>query len=410
VVVIASSSGGLQALKDFVSRLPSGLPATVLIACHTSVTSQRSLPGLLSASSPLLASYPDDGQVLEPGRIFVAPPDRHLVVQGRRLHLTSGAKEHGMRPAADVLFRSAARELGSQGIGVVLSGGGHDGAAGLAAIQAAGGLTLVQASHDARLSTMPLSALAAVKPDAWASAVELGTLVARLVLKRGSADRGTASVSVLTPPGGQRPRSRSLKGLRVFVAEDEYLITSAILGMLHELGCIAVGPVADVDRGLRLLGQERGRLDCALLDVDLQGRTALPLALVLGEQAVPLIFATGYGKAVLPEAWATAPRIQKPYTQAVLDSALRRALRLHWRPPATAPQAAPDIDPQQETLKDARNGLMRSHALLASYSRDALLRSQEALKQTAQRLAESARIRQARQREPPSPPTDADAP
>ena len=390
VVVIAASSGGVKALVALVSSLPAHLRATVLVACHTPATSQRALPGILSLAGPLPASYPDDGQGLEAGRIFVAPPDRHLIVHGHRLHLTSGAKEHGLRPTADVLFRSVAREFGPRALGVVLSGGGHDGTEGLAAIQAAGGLVLVQSDHDAQLSTMPLHALAAVTPDACASARQLGVLVARFTAaERDSPERVPARSRA--PRARQPPAApRSLEGLRVFVAEDEYLIASQILGMLQTLGCGAAGTVSDVETGLRVLDKERGQLDCAVLDVDLRGRTVLPLAQALRGQGVPLVFATGYGRAVLPEAWAAAPRLQKPYDLASLAEALRLALSMRWPPLTPSSQDLAGIDYREETLKDSRNGVMRSRVLLTSSSNRRLLRSREALRRTDERLSESA--------------------
>ena len=388
LVVIASSSGGVQALSALVSRLPADLPATVLVASHTPANSKRRLPIVLSAVGPLPASYPDEGQELEAGRILIAPPDRHLIVQGRKVHLTLGKKEHGMRPAADVLFRSAARAFGARSLGIVLSGGGRDGAAGLAEIQTAGGLALIQAPDDAKLATMPLNALAVVKPDACVPAAELGDVAARFVRERSPSARGSARKRAAR--GRLRPRALSLKGLRAFIAEDDYLIASDIVGMLRELGCVPVGPVASVATGLRLLEREFGCIDCAVLDVDLQGETALPLASVLMGWAVPFVFATGYGENTLPEEWAGAPRLQKPYDTPALGAALRRALRLRWLPPPGAPTSIPDIGYQVEALKDARNLLMRSHVLRATSTGAALTQSYEAIRRTHECIAASA--------------------
>jgi CheY-like chemotaxis protein len=193
-----------------------------------------------------------------------------------------------------VLFRSAAQAFGAQSIGIVLSGTGHDGAAGLAAIKVAGGVTLVQTPMDARFPMMPMNALAAVAPDACVPAEQLGPLVDRFARERAPAVPGTGRA--MASPGGRRPRRLSLRNLRVFVAEDEYLIAAELVGMLRELGCSAAGPVPDVAAGLRLLEREHGQLDCAVLDVDLRGETALPLASALQKQGVPLVFATGCGR------------------------------------------------------------------------------------------------------------------
>ncbi len=138
VVVIAASSGGYFAVQCLASNLPPGLPAAVLLVMHVG-RGTSTLPALLSAAGPLPACHPLDGEALEPGRIYVAPPDRHMFLEGGLIRLACDVKEHFVRPAADVLFRSAAREFGDRVIGVVLSGEGEDGAAGLAAIHAPGG-------------------------------------------------------------------------------------------------------------------------------------------------------------------------------------------------------------------------------------------------------------------------------
>ncbi|MBM7115098.1 hypothetical protein I3V78_16200 [Archangium primigenium] len=377
----------MPALCALVSALPADLPAAVLVVSHTSPISQRRLPTLLSAAGPLPAAYADEGQPLARGMILVAPPDRHLVVQGRELRLTVEAKEHLMRPAADVLFRSAARAFGARCIGIVLSGGGQDAAAGLAEIQTAGGRALIQAPEDARLAMMPLSALARVTPDACVPAAQLGPIVARLVRER-ETTRGPARTRA--PRAGAPPASPALRGLRVFLAEDDYLIASEVVGMLHGLGCDVVGPVGDLDVGLHLLERERGRLDCAVLDVDLRGERVLPLAMELAWDSVPFVFATGYGGDILPEAWAGALRIQKPYDTRTLGAALRRALRLRWFPPRDATVAAPRGGFSADSLKDSRNLLMRSQALRAASAGQSLTKSYEAIRSTHECIARSA--------------------
>ncbi|MET0401766.1 MAG: chemotaxis protein CheB [Cystobacter sp.] len=387
VVVIAGSSGSLPALKALLSRLPAHLPAAVLVASHTSSTSHRELPHLLSKACSLPAAYAEEGQRLEAGRIFVAPPGVHLVVKGRRMRLTSGEKEHGLRSAADVLFRSAALAYGPRCLGIVLSGGGRDEAEGLAVIQAAGGRTLIQAPSDALLETMPLNALTGVTPEACVSVEELGPLVEHFTRARGQAGRGTSPVPA--PRAHRRERALPLNGLSVFVAEDEYLIASEIVDMLRVLGCGTVGPVADVNMGLRLLVETREPLDCALLDLDLRGESVLPLALEFGRRAIPLVLATGYGKDSLPEEWRGAPRLQKPYDTDALGEALRHALRVQWRAPTGPSASASDVRYQAELLKDARNLLMKSYVRMTSSSEDIIKRAHEAMRRTDECIVRS---------------------
>jgi len=157
-IAIGASSGGVDALRVLASRLPAGLPAAIAIVQH--VGAHRSiLPSLLSAAGPLEAVHATDGERYIPGKIYVAPPDRHMTVDGPHLRLLNSAKENFARPAIDPLFRSAAVELGARAIGVILTGHLDDGAAGLEAIQACGGTTLVQDPDDAYAPEMPGNAL-----------------------------------------------------------------------------------------------------------------------------------------------------------------------------------------------------------------------------------------------------------
>ncbi|OLL28007.1 chemotaxis protein CheB [Burkholderia sp. SRS-W-2-2016] len=156
-IAIGTSSGGVDALRSLASQLPRDLPASIAIVLHVGAHSSM-LPSLLNTAGPLPATHARDGDVYERGRIYVAPPDQHLVVEGGRLRLVHGAKENFARPAIDPLFRSTATQLGERAIGVVLTGLLDDGAAGLEAIQACGGTTVVQHPDDAFASEMPLHA------------------------------------------------------------------------------------------------------------------------------------------------------------------------------------------------------------------------------------------------------------
>jgi two-component system, chemotaxis family, protein-glutamate methylesterase/glutaminase len=161
LVVIAASRGGFEVLKTLVSGLPDDLAAAVCIVLHIG-RHQSTLPDLMSHWGPLPAIYPKDDETLRQGHIYVAPPDRHLVVEGRQLHLSDLAPENYCRPAADPLFRSAATERGRGVVGVVLSGDLDDGAAGFAMIQACGGYCLVQTPADCEAPSMPNAAMRAV--------------------------------------------------------------------------------------------------------------------------------------------------------------------------------------------------------------------------------------------------------
>src|SRR5215213_3251485 len=124
IVTIAASAGGVQALMALLSKLPSDLPAAVAIVLHRSPHVSSKLGCVLGRSSPLPTSEPSDGEVIQLGRIYVAPADLHMTMDDGRFRLHRSAKVHFTRPAADPLFISAALAYGARVAGVVLSGSG----------------------------------------------------------------------------------------------------------------------------------------------------------------------------------------------------------------------------------------------------------------------------------------------
>lgn len=164
LVVIGASAGGVSALLELCGALPPNLPAAVLIVLHIG-TNPSVLPMLLASRGHNRAVHAEDGQAIETGTLYVAPPDHHLLVKDGALRLSRGAKEHHTRPAIDPLFRSAALEFGPRTIGVVLTGRLDDGTAGLVAIKECGGVAVVQDPADAEHPTMPQSALQSVAVD-----------------------------------------------------------------------------------------------------------------------------------------------------------------------------------------------------------------------------------------------------
>lgn len=165
LVVVGGSAGALKALMELVGQLPADLPAALLVALHGTPGTASRLPRLLNRSGSMPATPGVDGEPVQPGRIYVAPPDRHLLVVDSRLRLGAGPHEHRFRPAVDPLFRSAARAYGSRVVGVVLSGRLDDGTAGLLAIKRQGGVAVVQDPEDADFAGMPTSAIRHVAVD-----------------------------------------------------------------------------------------------------------------------------------------------------------------------------------------------------------------------------------------------------
>lgn len=179
VIVVGASAGGVEAVRSLAAALPADLPAALFVVLHIGAHKSE-LPWLLNQSGPLRAVHPENGDPIRPGRIYVAPPDRHLLVEPGRVRLTKGPRENWARPAVDPLFRSAARSYGAGVVGVVLTGGLNDGTAGLYEIKRAGGTTVVQDPEDAADPGMPRSALEHVAVDHCLPLALLPGLLARL--------------------------------------------------------------------------------------------------------------------------------------------------------------------------------------------------------------------------------------
>lgn len=178
VVGIGASAGGVDALVRLVRHLPADLPAAVCVVLHIPAGGRSLLAPILGRHSDLPVEVAEHGAALAPGRIYVAPPDRHLTVAGGRLCLDRGPKENAARPAVDTLLRSLAVEYGELAVGVILSGALTDGSIGAVAIHHAGGTVIVQDPREATVPSMPESALRAV--GGAAAALELEAIAERL--------------------------------------------------------------------------------------------------------------------------------------------------------------------------------------------------------------------------------------
>lgn len=187
IIVIGASAGGYAVLQRMVAALPADLPAALFIVWHLPPDSVGLLPEVLNRARALPAAHARDGEKIIPGRIYVAPPDWHLLVEPGHVRVTRGPKENHFRPAVDPLFRSAAFAYGPRVIGVVLSGALDDGAAGLRTVKRRGGTAVVQDPHDAEVSQMPFSAIHATEVDYVLPAAELAALLVQLSQERAAA-------------------------------------------------------------------------------------------------------------------------------------------------------------------------------------------------------------------------------
>lgn len=180
IVVVGASAGGMEAIKKLVAQLPSNFPGAIFIVWHVAPAYPSVLPQILERVCPLPVAHAIDKQEIQPGRIYVAPPDHHLLVELGHIRVTKGPKENRFRPSIDVLFRSAARCYGNQVIGVVLTGMLDDGASGLYAVKEQGGKAIVQHPFDALHASMPVQAMKTVEVDHCVPVAEMGALLVHM--------------------------------------------------------------------------------------------------------------------------------------------------------------------------------------------------------------------------------------
>jgi two-component system, chemotaxis family, protein-glutamate methylesterase/glutaminase len=180
LVVIGTSAGGLEALRALAGALPADFPAAICVVMHMAPESPGILHEILRRAGPLDALTVTQGDDLAPSRIYVAPPDCHLVIEPGRVRATKGPRENRFRPAIDPLFRSAAQVYGPAVIGVILTGNLDDGTAGLGAIKRLGGIAIVQDPQEALFPSMPQHALNHVKADHVVPLAQLPSLLVSL--------------------------------------------------------------------------------------------------------------------------------------------------------------------------------------------------------------------------------------
>ena len=190
IIVIGASAGGVEPLRTIMSDLRPDLPASVFVVLHLAHDRPSSLAELLDRAGPLTALPAQDGTKIEQGKIYVAVPDHHLLLENGRMRVTHGPQENRHRPAIDVLFRSAAKSYGSRVIGVVLSGSLDDGTAGLVAIKIRGGLAIIQDPTEAFTADMPRNAARYIEVDSVCRARGIGGLLNDLVSQRVDPEQG----------------------------------------------------------------------------------------------------------------------------------------------------------------------------------------------------------------------------
>lgn len=180
IITIGASAGGVEALTELAASLPADLPASVFAVVHLSAQSPSMLSEVLGRRSALPVEQASDRAEIRRGRIYVAPPDQHLMIDRSYIYLTRGPRENRVRPSVDPLFRSAAVVHGPHVIGVVLSGTLDDGTSGMVAIKRCGGVAVVQDPDDAAFSDMPRSAIEHTEVDYRVPVSQMAQLLVRL--------------------------------------------------------------------------------------------------------------------------------------------------------------------------------------------------------------------------------------
>ena len=181
IVVLGTSWGGLNAVRVILGGLPRGIDVPIVVVQHRHRDSDGLLAELLQDCTPMPVAEVEDKDRVEPGRVFIAPPNYHLLIDDGHFALSTEEAVRFSRPSIDVTFSSAADEYGAATVGVVLTGANDDGARGLRRIADRGGHTIVEDPATAEISTMPAAALRAVPTAVVAPVSSIATQLAKLL-------------------------------------------------------------------------------------------------------------------------------------------------------------------------------------------------------------------------------------
>ncbi len=184
VVAIAASAGGLNAINMVLSQLPSEFPATIVVVQHLDPRHRSLMAEILARNTTLHVKQAEEGEMMQPGTVYIAPPDQHLLVNSDgTLTLSQSELVHFVRPSADLLFESVAASHKDRSIAVVLTGTGSDGSMGVQAIKKMGGTVICQDVDSAEFTGMPLAAMQSKCVDFSLPLDEIAAALVTLVMK-----------------------------------------------------------------------------------------------------------------------------------------------------------------------------------------------------------------------------------
>lgn len=182
LVALAASAGGIHAIGSVLSSLPVDLPAPVVVVQHLAPRHPSHMAAIMGRQTVLDVRQARDGEVLRNGVVYIAPPDRHLLVNtDGSVTLADTELVHFLRPSADLLFESAAAACGPGLVAVVLSGTGEDGAMGVRAVKKMGGVVVVQDEDSAEFTGMPHAAIATGIADRVLDLGDIGPSISELI-------------------------------------------------------------------------------------------------------------------------------------------------------------------------------------------------------------------------------------
>jgi two-component system chemotaxis response regulator CheB len=186
IVALAASAGGLNALSAVLAALPADLPAALVIVQHLDPRHRSLMADIMSRRTALRVKQVEEGDRLQAGTVYIAPPDRHVLVNpDGTLSLSHSELVHFVRPSADLLFESVAASYKGRAIGVVLTGTGHDGSMGVRAIKSVGGTVLAQDEATAEFFGMPEAAIRSGCVDFVLPLAEIAPAIVSLVTGEG---------------------------------------------------------------------------------------------------------------------------------------------------------------------------------------------------------------------------------
>jgi two-component system chemotaxis response regulator CheB len=205
IIVVGGSTGGIEALSKLLHELPANLPAAVFAVLHLAPDAESFVPKILARATRLEVLPARSGEPIQEGRVYIASPDEHLLLEPARIATSKGPKENGFRPSVDPLFRTAARVYGQRVAGVVLSGALDDGVYGLLLIKREGGVPIAQDPDEAAIPSMPQRAIAAVEGTHVLPVTKIAALLVELA-------NGVGRPTPLAPPPSSSEQDPAVRG------------------------------------------------------------------------------------------------------------------------------------------------------------------------------------------------------